>query len=150
MFLLYSSIQVSFEYLSHLLALGLFLGVLLPPTRPTFILAPRLSMKVIVLGIGLCAIPYIVAPFFASRLWVGGNTYIEQKKWASAEASFHSSLALDNRSWEPHWGLAQVAAARADFSGAVHWGEQALERNKLDFRLKQNLEKFKKKSSRIQ
>ncbi len=140
MFFLYSAIHVSFEYLSHLLALGLFLGILVSRTEEGLKGTPRLSMKILLGGVALGAIPTVVSPFFASRLWVEGKAAFADKKWDEAEKSFKSALELDRRCWEPYWGLARVAKGRGDLQEARQWGEEALRRNKLDLRLKKAVE----------
>lgn len=145
MLLLFSSIHVSFENLSHLLALGLFLGILVSTTPDGFVWIPRTSTKIILVALALFVVPYLVSPFLASRMWVDGNSHIKEQKWDLAEKSFRSALTLDDRSWEPYWGLAQVALSRGDIPRAIRFGEQALERNRLSLRVKQALENFKQK-----
>jgi tetratricopeptide (TPR) repeat protein len=140
--LIYSTIQISFEYLSHLLIFGIFLGSIFSSGGPSLTWKPRLSVKIIFVGLGLFALPYLVSPFLASRLWVDGNYLLDENKWEEAEQRFQSSLALDKRAWEPYWGLARIAAARDDFSAAIRWGREALVRNKLDLRLKRTLDGF--------
>lgn len=140
--LLYSLIQISFEYLSHLMLLGLTMGILVGHSNSDRTWVPRIPWKILIAVTGACALPYIVSPFLASRLWVDGNNFLLEKKYDLASERFRSALVLDGRSWESYWGLAQIATVQGEIDSAILYSRQALSQNKLNLKIQQELNRL--------
>jgi O-antigen ligase len=138
MFVLYSMINVSLEYLSNLLAFGVVLAALLQ-TENGFKWRPRVSVRLILVLGALAAIPFLVSPFLASRLIVDGNANVMSRDYEAAEKSYRAAIELDDRPWEPYFGLARIARARGHLDQVTRYAGEALSRNRLDVQLRRSL-----------
>ncbi|MCG3205088.1 MAG: hypothetical protein KCHDKBKB_01805 [Elusimicrobia bacterium] len=147
MFLVFSLLHVSMEYLSNALACGVFLGIVVAAEKENGWNVRPLWSVCFVLAVFLC-FPFILSPFLASRHIVDGNDYLKEKNWVLAEKHFGVARDIDGRSWEPYAGLAKVAFFQGDYKRAVEMQEEALKRNRLSLPLKRELAFYSAQASK--
>jgi O-antigen ligase len=142
LFLGYSIISMGMEYLSHLLALGLFLGISIG-RMPAPRWKPRRVILVAVTATGLATIPYLIAPFLASRLWVGAQGLLAAGDAAGAERGFAAAAESFPLSFEAQRGWAQARFARGDAAGAIAHQSRAIRLNSRMELLRRELEVYR-------
>lgn len=149
LFLLYGSINLSWEYLVNLLAFWLFLGIAAASQAPQPSWKPRKMIVIILIALGFSTVPYLLSPLLASRLCVAAENQLKLGQVNEALQSFSSASALDPLSFEAHRGWARSLYARSlakrdprDLENAVLQQKKALELNKLSGPLRWELEKY--------
>jgi tetratricopeptide (TPR) repeat protein len=134
--LAYSLADVALELPANLFLLAAFAGACVGPgpvRRPsrTFLLGAAAA--------ALCAVPFIVAPWMASRRVVAGQQALEAGSLERAESLFRDAAELDGRSSEARRGLGRVgferfrrASDRSGLDQAVAFQRQAAELDRLN------------------
>lgn len=149
LFLLYGSINLSWEYLVNLLVFWLFLAIAAASEAPQPYWKPQKAAVIILVALGFFAVPYLLSPLLASRICVAAEKQLQLGQVDVALQNFGSASALDPLSYEAHRGRARAFYLRSrsqrgpgDLENAVRHQKKALELNKLSGPLRRELEKY--------
>lgn len=145
LFALFGQMGLSVEYLANLLVAALFLGAAAAPAaRPGF--RPRRSLLLAGAALGLGAVPYLLAPYLASRAAVQARLLLEDGDIDASVRRYADAASMDPRSADARRGwaealLARYAASRApaDLDDAAARLREAAERDRLSPALRREL-----------
>lgn len=135
---LFYTVSIGPEYLVNLLSLAVLMAAAVAPMQGREVRV-RPIVVVAAAGAALAAVPYLAAPFLAGRARVDGEAHLAAKEWDKARRSFENAIAMDPRPWEPYAALARISFEGGDAAGAAAFQRRAVERNRLDARLKARL-----------
>lgn len=111
-FALFGLLGLSVEYLANLVCAALFLGVAVGPT-PGRRWKPGKPELIVLTAACVCALPFLVAPFLASRAAVDARQQLEAGDADGAARRFAAAAELDPRSSDARRGWARALEARA-------------------------------------
>ncbi len=140
---LFYTINIGLEYLVNLLVFAI-LAAMTMANVPAVSVKPRPSSVIVGVALALCAVPFLLSQFFASRCSVAAWTALEAGDLVQAESGFKNAIELDPRAWDPYVGLARIANKQDNAPSAVAWQQKALQRDKLSRPLQLELEAYQR------
>lgn len=129
----YCLANVGGEYFFLRILVPMFFVGLLSPVLVSA--RPRMSVVFLSAGIFVLSIPFVVAPFLASRHQVTGQIYLSQADVEQAEKSFRIAAHIDPWNWESRAALARIAYDRSLFQQDTSFYDEAISLQKEAIRL---------------